>query len=98
MRDGDAVKTFDQRVSCCFNCTETSITIFIFFSHHPQVGKDFDALLIDAEAHNSPFDCFDRDNTMVCLILYLRILYFYTIRGCFFFGIFNASVEASVRT
>lgn len=28
-----------------------------------EVGKDFDALLIDAEAQNSPFDCFEADDT-----------------------------------
>ena len=30
-----------------------------------QVGKDFDALLIDAEARDSPFDCFKADDLRV---------------------------------
>ena len=33
-----------------------------------QVGKDFDALLIDAEAKDSPFDCFKADDLRVRFI------------------------------
>ena len=33
-----------------------------------QVGKDFDALLIDAEAEDSPFDCFKADDLRVRFI------------------------------
>ena len=31
----------------------------------PQVGKEFDALLVDAEAEHSPFDCFEQDTIQV---------------------------------
>ena len=33
-----------------------------------QVGKDFDALLIDAETKDSPFDCFKADDLRVRFI------------------------------
>ncbi|KAK2565376.1 Guanine deaminase [Acropora cervicornis] len=38
-----------------------------------EVGKDFDALLIDVEAQNSAFDCFDRDNTMDVIQKFLML-------------------------
>ena len=33
-----------------------------------QVGKDFDALLIDVETKDSPFDCFKADDLRVRFI------------------------------
>ena len=35
-----------------------------------QVGKEFDALLIDAEAKDSPFDCFNADDSTVWLVTF----------------------------
>ncbi|EDO38739.1 predicted protein [Nematostella vectensis] len=38
-----------------------------------QVGKDFDAVLVDPDASDSPFDCFDEDNIDVVVQKFLYL-------------------------
>ena len=45
---------------------KTSIYSLSFVVHaFTQVGKYFDALLIDCEVEDSPFDCFNEDDVKV---------------------------------
>ena len=49
------------------------------FKFTPQVGKELDALLIDPDAEDSPFDCFEDDTlevgmTAKSLIIFILLM------------------------